>query len=555
MLKLANKFSLPLEVAGEANGIVATRGAGKSFTSAVIVEELYRAGIQFCVLDPTGVYWGLRAAANGKDQGLPVIVLGGAHGDVPLEPTAGSLIADLLVDTGQSLILDLSDFPTKAAQTRFVTDFAERLYRRKARARTTLHVVLDEAEEFAPQKPMRDEARMLGAMETLVKRGRSRGVGVTLITQRTASLNKNVLDLIDTLIAMRIGSPRDRKAVDGWITVKHAEDKLGVIDTLPSLKTGTAWVWSPVRGILEQIQVRRIRTFDSYATPKPGEKRIEPKKLAPIDINKLGEQIQDTLDKKKAEDPKELQKQVADLKRKLQHVERECDRYKKQAEKKPKQNNQAPSAGVVSAEVTRLEQTLSRIRDQADKALQKSGQSAIHVRHGNLKKDAGVQRETRQRETWNSELPAGERSVLIVCGQYPDGATRDQITVLTGYKRSTRDTYIRRLKDRDYVTDQGGGQVVITDAGRQALGNDYEPLPTGKALQDYWLDRLPEGERAILAILLNHAGQGCSRDHLTDSTGYKRSTRDTYIRRLTARQLVNARSDGYVEASGILFES
>ncbi|MDZ7735872.1 MAG: hypothetical protein U5P41_07080 [Gammaproteobacteria bacterium] len=55
-------------------------------------------------------------------------------------------------------------------------------------------MVLDEAEEFAPQKPQRDEARMLGAMETLVKRGRSRGVGVTLITQRTASLNKNVID-------------------------------------------------------------------------------------------------------------------------------------------------------------------------------------------------------------------------------------------------------------------------------------------------------------------------------------------------------------------------
>ncbi|MDZ7735873.1 MAG: hypothetical protein U5P41_07085 [Gammaproteobacteria bacterium] len=107
---------------------------------------------------------------------------------------------------------------------------------------------------------------------------------------------------------MRIGSPRDRKAVDGWINVKHAEDKLGVIDSLPSLKTGTAWVWSPVRGILEQIQVRRIQTFDSYATPKPGEKRIEPKKLATIDIDELGEQIQATLDRKKAEDPKNLQK-------------------------------------------------------------------------------------------------------------------------------------------------------------------------------------------------------------------------------------------------------
>ena len=174
-IHLSPGLKLTLEVAGEAIGILATRGAGKSYASAVLIEELWDAGIQFAVLDPTGVYWGLRAAANGKDEGLPVIVLGGPHGDVPLEPTAGALIADLLVDTCQSLIIDLSDFPTKGAQTRFVTDFAERLYRRKARNRTSLHLIIDESDEFAPQKPMRDEARMVGAIEVIVRRGRSRG--------------------------------------------------------------------------------------------------------------------------------------------------------------------------------------------------------------------------------------------------------------------------------------------------------------------------------------------------------------------------------------------
>jgi uncharacterized protein len=99
-LKISPDLTLPIEVAGEAIGIVATRGAGKSFTSAVLVEELYGAKVQFAVLDPTGVYWGLRAGADGKSEGLPIIVLGGVHGDVPLEPTAGALIADLVVDTG-----------------------------------------------------------------------------------------------------------------------------------------------------------------------------------------------------------------------------------------------------------------------------------------------------------------------------------------------------------------------------------------------------------------------------------------------------------------------
>jgi uncharacterized protein len=316
-LKLSNDLTLPIDVAGEAIGILATRGAGKSYTSADLVEELYRAKVQFAVLDPTGVYWGLRAGGDGQSEGLPIIVLGGAHGDVPLEPTAGALIADLLVDTGQSLILDLSDFPTKGAQTRFVTDFAERLYRRKARARTTLHLVVDEADEFAPQKPMRDEARMVGAMEVIVRRGRSRGLGSTLITQRSAALNKNVLDVIDTLVAMRIGSPRDRAAVESWITAKSARDELGVIESLPSLPTGTAWIWSPVRGLLQKVPMRRIRTFDSYATPKPGESRIEPSVLAPIDLGKLGQQIAATAERAKADDPKELRRRIVELERQV----------------------------------------------------------------------------------------------------------------------------------------------------------------------------------------------------------------------------------------------
>lgn len=316
-LNLSPDLKLTLDIAGEAIGILATRGAGKSYTSASLIEELWASGIQFAVLDPTGVYWGLRAAANGKDPGLPIIVLGGIHGDVPLESTAGSLIADLLVDTGQSLVLDMSDFPTKAAQTKFITEFSERLYRRKAKHRTTIHLIIDEADEFAPQRPMRDEARMLHHMETMVRRGRSRGIGVTLITQRSATLNKNVLNLIDTLISMRITGPNDRKVVESWMTAKALQDEAGLVESIPKLPTGTGWVWSPVRDILKQVKFRTIQTFDSYATPKPGQQKIEPSKLAEIDINALGEQIKATAERAKENNPKELKAKVRELEKQL----------------------------------------------------------------------------------------------------------------------------------------------------------------------------------------------------------------------------------------------
>src|SRR6185437_283220 len=64
-LKLSSRFSLPVDVVTEAIGIVATRGAGKSFTSAVLIEEAIAAGVPVVVLDPTGVYHGLRSNAAG----------------------------------------------------------------------------------------------------------------------------------------------------------------------------------------------------------------------------------------------------------------------------------------------------------------------------------------------------------------------------------------------------------------------------------------------------------------------------------------------------------
>lgn len=323
-LKLGRGFALPLDIVTEATAIVATRGAGKSSTGAVVVEEATVAGIPVVVFDWTGVFWGLRSNAKGDGPGLSMYVLGGQHGDVPLEASAGRFIADLVVDSGHSFVLDLSDF-TKGEMRRFAADFLERLYERKARARTTLLLLIDEAHELAPQSPRGgfkgDAARLIAAMEMVVALGRSRGIGVVLITQRTQALNKAVLDLIETLLVMRMLSPRAVAAVKEWIVTKNEDDEKGVLASLPELPTGTAWVWSPLRGILEKVAVRRIRTFDSYATPKPGEVRVEPKARRELDLDALGEQMRATVEKAKAEDPAELRKQIRELQRQLAEQE------------------------------------------------------------------------------------------------------------------------------------------------------------------------------------------------------------------------------------------
>jgi hypothetical protein len=149
-------------------------------------------------------------------------------------------------------------------------------------------------------------------------------------------------------------------------------------------------------------------------------------------------------------------------------------------------------------------------------------------------------------------LGKGETVILSAIVQYPAGVTREQLTVLTGYKRSSRDTYVQRLRSAGLVT-TAGARITATDTAIDALGDAYEPLPTGAALRAYWLDRLSGGEQAILSALIDAYPHGVDRDALSDATGYKRSSRDTYLQRLRARQLVT--TDGEPRAADVLFEN
>jgi hypothetical protein len=140
--------------------------------------------------------------------------------------------------------------------------------------------------------------------------------------------------------------------------------------------------------------------------------------------------------------------------------------------------------------------------------------------------------------------------VLTAIAQHVEGVGREQVTILTGYKRSTRDAYIQRLQAAGLV--DVGPPITVTDAGLAALPSDFTPLPKGDELREHWLNRLPQGERAVFELLIEAYPHGVARDEITERTGYKRSTRDAYIQRLGLRKLVNAGRDG-VSASAFLF--
>ena len=290
------KFPLPLDLVTRTLALIAMRGAGKTIAATDIAEEMCEAGLPWCALDPVGVWWGLRVNPDGSPGGYPIVIIGGEHADLPLERTAGIKIADAIIQENISCVIDLSS-ESKKAWRQFVADFCDRLM--ELRPAVPRHIFIEEAPEFVPQKPMGEQRRSLAAVDRLIRLGRNRGYGATLISQRMATIQKDVLTQCESLLALRsIGSP-DRRAAQEWIgeCARNAEPKKAekFLASLTGLPDGQGWFWSPQwLKRFDQVKLRLRKTYH------PGETRLvgqAPKQVALSDVHDFVERFSAVLAK------------------------------------------------------------------------------------------------------------------------------------------------------------------------------------------------------------------------------------------------------------------
>lgn len=566
MLRVSPDLAFPPRAITETFGILATRGAGKSNTGAVMAEEMFKTGLPFVVIDPVRAWYGLRSSRDGKRPGLPIPIFGGRYGDVPLTRESGVLIADLIVQKRLSCVLDLSEFESEAAKKTFLLDFAKRLYQKNE---APLHLFLEEADDYIPQRPMRDEAYLLRAWENIVRRGRARGLGITLITQRSASLNKNVLTQVQTLIPMRTTGPQDIAAIREW--VKYHQQGETLLESLPGLKDGEAWVWSPhFLGKMVRVRFRLRDTYDSGATPTVRAARA-PATLADIDLRAIKAKMQETIAHAKADDPKLLRAEISRLQAEVnkKSVPTPAEKYRQYSVSKRDQRHlvvliqrarsQADTAERASKHAAKAAERLATVADMFRNRVTvlETRIPGVHIAPlPTLVRTPQATRLPRQDTSvhvGDSALGAGERAVLTSIAQHGlEGIRREEVTILTGYKRSTRDAYLQRLLTKGLIERNSVG-VVVTGHGTSVLGDDFTPLPTGDALLKHWLGLLPEGERRCCEVIVNVYPNAITRESLSEKTGYKRSTRDAYVQRLRTRRLIVAERNGQLRASERLF--
>lgn len=558
-LRIGEGLSLDLDAVTKTFAILAQRRKGKTYTASVIAEELVKAGQPWVALDPTGAWWGLRAGADGSTKGgLPVYVFGGQHGDLPLERTAGKVIADLVVDEPRHYVLDLSAFDSKEAERQFATDFAERLYRRKAKTPDALHLFVDEADVFVPQRIPKGDPRMVGAFEAIVRRGGIRGIGTTLISQRAAVVNKNVLEQIDVLVVLRIVGPNDQKAIRTYIEAHGSDaERAELMGSLASLKLGEAWIWEPGSEppLFQRTQIRKRHTYNSSATPKAGEKAAGAVQLTQIDLDSLRGQIEATVERAKADDPKELRKRIRELERELK--QRPTEPVERTVEV-PILANGALEALQTTAE--QLGQAVQSITSELQRISASNGSSpkASHRVRANVEDSSRAHSRPALRPK-DAELSKQSRKMLeVLVARHPLKLTRNQWSMASGYslRSSSWSQSTGQLAQGGFVFEEAG-QFAPTEAGFDVFGGTPPEPQDSAEIRAMWRASL-KGPQAVAFFdaLVDAFPDSLTRDDLSEQTGYSKSSSSfsATTSLLRRNKLIEETPDGLRASQGLFAE-
>lgn len=574
---------LPDDTVTRTFGIFGVKDSGKTTTGRLLAEGICRTGGHVCVLDPVGVHWGITRAGEGP--GVPGIVIGGEHADVPLEQTGGNLVAEFVVGRHYPVVVIDMKLLRKGEAQRFMADFLEAVYFSNRRP---LHLMFEEADRALPQSPRGMDptlGRVMGAGEDIVKLGRSRGLGSTFISQRMATVTKNVTEQVEALILHAQPGPRDRRAVKEWVESNgDPRQTVKVMDSMASLDVGEAWIYSPKwLRVLERIKVRQPKTLDSSSTPTNDERDVEEQApRAPVDLATLAAAMAETVKRAAANDPKTLRARIDELEKQL-------------AERPPGEAPEPIKVFVPDRELTAklielsvdltqtavgVEEAVGRARGDLDEAEGRYAAASDRVANvaGRLSdladaaaslpvegSPAAVRAPSLSRTVPTAptsapvapaarpvddagELSAGAAKLLDeMRGLHPIRLNRTQLAAILkrGAKSSTLTMQLGELKAAGAITDERGLLGVA--------GGSSSVLSTTDVCAR-WRSALPAGPLALLDVLIANPG-GLTRADLFEQSGFSptSSTPVTHLKMLMDNGLAVRVNGGVALGTAVLY--
>lgn len=547
------KIDLPKLIEG-GMVILANSGGGKSYAIRRIAEQAVK-HVQVIILDPEGEFASLRTKFD--------FILAGKDADVPVEVRSAGLLATKLLQLGTSAVVDLYELHPQERQ-RFVKLFCEALVNCPKELYHPVLIVLDEAHEYVPEgKP--SEATY--AVESLASKGRKRGQRLILASQRISKLSKNAAAECNNKLIGRASQDID---------MKRAGDELGFNKEntmqLRQLKPGEFFAFGPaISDDVTKIKVGDVETAHAKVSYKGSVQTPPPTAAIKKILGELADLPKEA--EKELKTTKELKAELTAAKRHITQLEKNPgNKVPKEFEESNRRLAEAHSvvlkenetlqkevkewkeyAGLLEVQMRSFQSTATHVLQDRPKGvlvmkIKDSGKSRAITFTGPYKPEAPLRLSKMIDQVVTTEemsLGKGENAILNAIAQYPEGITNEHIAILTGYKKTSRRVYLQKLTAGGFVVQQGDNYVV-TEVGTEALGSNFEPLPTGPELLQHWLVKLPEGEKKILTAFLDSMQVGenaLTRQEIAEATGYKKTSVRVYVQKLLARKLLKAEGD------------
>ncbi|MCH8022242.1 MAG: type I restriction enzyme HsdR N-terminal domain-containing protein [Thaumarchaeota archaeon] len=226
--------------------LIGASGSGKSYALGVICEELMKIHLPFMLIDVEGEYFGLKVNGEaiwvGDDSQCDLL-----WDSVDLEQLGRD------APNSAPLILDLSeaDDPKRKLDLLLTS-----LYEEVSRRRTPYLIILEEADRFVPQIGDR-----LQIFDEIARRGRKRGLGLIVSTQRPSLVDKNLLSQCTTQIIGKLVIKNDLHSVAQFFSGK------GLPNQLTSLGLGFFYVSGGLSQAPTCIKIKNRETPQGGMTP------------------------------------------------------------------------------------------------------------------------------------------------------------------------------------------------------------------------------------------------------------------------------------------------
>jgi DNA-binding Lrp family transcriptional regulator len=259
ILYLGSDGELPFEVDANtlATGrtcIIGASGSGKSYAVGVMCEELCKSQVPFAIVDTEGEHSGLKEKYE--------VVLVGDDGACDLQWSSLDLgqLASQAPDIAP-LILDVSE--TEGSKEK-IGELLTRIYEEVERRRTPYLIVVEEADRFMPQNGER-----VPIFGEVARRGRKRGIGLMVCTQRPSLVDKNILSQCGNQLIGKLVIKNDLQAVAQFFS-GHELPKY-----LTTLQPGRFFAMGGLSAAPRLVTIRKMDTSSGGSTPQLGTRVVK----------------------------------------------------------------------------------------------------------------------------------------------------------------------------------------------------------------------------------------------------------------------------------------